>query len=252
MPQETLQKLGLSQNEAKIYEALLDLKEASAGQISSKTEIHRRNVYDTINRLINKGLVFPILAKGENFYSPVDPEKLAELVKEKEMDLEKIMPELQKRFQKRENSQEAYIYRDIEGMKNYMRDILREGKDVYSVGAKLGWFDIRLKTFRQEFFKEAQRKKINFYSIFDAEVKKELDEETKPLGQSYRFLPKNYSTNSAVDIFADYVVTFTGVGYKQVNENVTIFVLKDHDLAESYRKWFQFIFDSCPKGTAKG
>jgi len=35
---ETLQQLGLSPNESKIYEALLELKEAGAGEISSKRQ----------------------------------------------------------------------------------------------------------------------------------------------------------------------------------------------------------------------
>ena len=40
---EILQQIGLSLNEAKIYEALLDLKEAGVSEISSRTSIHRRN-----------------------------------------------------------------------------------------------------------------------------------------------------------------------------------------------------------------
>ena len=247
MSTKILQRLGLSLNEAKIYEALLELKESSAGEVSSKTKIHRRNVYDTLNRLIDKGLVFPTLSKGENLYSPVDPDKLTEFIKEKQIDLDSILPELRAKYKARQASQEAYIYRGLEGMKNYMRDILRENKDVYSVGAKLGWFDPKLKTFRQEFFKEAKRKKIKFYSIFDAEIKAMTKDTVKELGQSYRFLSKKYSTVSGIEIFSDYVVTFTGLKPKKVSDNLAIFVLRDKNLAESYRTWFQFMFDSCPK-----
>jgi sugar-specific transcriptional regulator TrmB len=106
---ETLQELGLSPNEAKIYEALIDLNQAGVGEISSKAEIHRRNVYDAINRLIDKGLVFPILSRGENKYAPVDPDKLSELIKEKQTSLNKILPDLKERYEKEVSSQEAYI-----------------------------------------------------------------------------------------------------------------------------------------------
>ena len=242
---DTLQQLGLSLNEAKIYEALLDLKEAGVGEISSQAQIHRRNVYDAINRLIDKGLIFPILTKGENRYSPVDPDKLMELVKEQELKLNKILPDLQNRYKKRFPAQEAYIYRGVEGFKNYMRDILRVGKDGYFIGAKLGWFDPKLKIFTEQFLKEAKRKKIEFHHIFDWEVKEKAQDLLKKMGQPYKFLPAQYSSNSAIDIFGDYVVTFTGLRIKRIDEQATLFVLRDQSLADSYKMWFRFMFDSC-------
>ncbi|MDD5031918.1 MAG: helix-turn-helix domain-containing protein [Patescibacteria group bacterium] len=243
---ETLQELGLSPNEAKIYEALLGLNQAGVGEISSKAEIHRRNVYDAINRLIDKGLIFPILSKGENIYSPVDPGKLLELVKEKETSLNKILPDLKKLYENKAGTQEAYIYRGVEGFKNYLRDILRVGEDVYMIGAKLGWFDPRLKNFIDSFLKEAKRKKIKFFHIFDAEVKEKGRETLPLLGTDYKFLPPEFSTNSAIDIFGDYVVTFTGLKLYKIDEEVTLFVMKDGKLAESYRIWFKFMYDMCP------
>lgn len=248
---ETLQKLGLSLNEAKIYEALLDLKEAGVGEISSEANIHRRNVYDTIKRLIDKGLVFPILSKGENLYSPVDPDKLLEFLKEKENHLTKILPELQQKYQQRQGKQEAYIYRGVEGFKNYMRDILRVGQDVSFIGGKLIWFDPHLKAFIEQFFKEAKRKNIKFHCIFDAEVKDKAQDTLKYFSLPHKFLPSECSTDSAIVIFGDYVVTYTSVKLKKMDKNITIFVLRDKNLAESYRIWFQFMFDKCSKNKIK-
>ncbi|HBH46589.1 MAG: hypothetical protein A2445_02180 [Candidatus Jacksonbacteria bacterium RIFOXYC2_FULL_44_29] len=245
MFQETLQQLGLSLNEAKIYEALLDLNEAGVGQISSATKVHRRNVYDAIKRLVDKGLVFPILSHGENTYCPVDPEKLLELVKEKEEQLTKILPELQSKYQARHGDQEAYIYRGIEGFKNHLRDILRAGSDVYFVGGKLIWFDPKIKGFISQFFKEAKRKKIKFHSVFDAEVKARGGEDLKNYDPPHRFLPKEFATESALIIFGDCVVTYADVKFKQLAENITMFVLRDAHLAESYRTWFKFIAAHC-------
>lgn len=244
MAQETLQQLGLSPNEAKIYEALLELKEARVGEISSKTNIHGRNVYDSMQRLCDKGLVFPVLSGSETLYSPVDPDKLMELIREKELMLQNALRELRMRYEKKENIQEAYIYKGLAGIKRYMRDILREGEDVYCIGAKLGWFNPKLEAFRKEFYKEAERKKIKFYHIFDAGAK-EYAKGFKEIKPPYKFLPPKYSTNSAIDIFGDYVVTFAGLGIKKLDKNTTIFVMKDKHLAETYKAWFRFMFDNC-------
>ncbi len=238
---EILQQIGLSPNEAKIYEALLDLKEAGVSEISSRTSIHRRNAYDAIKRLVEKGLVFPILSKGENSYSPVDPQKLLELIKERETKFSDILPELQKKYEERNERQEAYIYRGIEGFKNYMRDILRVGQDVYFIGGKMIFLSPQIKPFSDQFFKEAKKKKIKFHGIFDAEVKK-LGDEVKCFDPPYKFLPPQFSSNSVLLTFGDYVITYADAKIKIIDEHMTIFVLKDRHLAESYRKWFQFMF----------
>ena len=246
MSTEFLQQLGLSKNEVKIYEALLDLDQASVGEISSHTKVHRRNVYDTLKRLVDKALISPIISKGKNMYAPVDPDKLLELVREKEALLHPILPELRARYQRRQPLQEAYMYRGTEGFKNYMRDIVRVWKDVYFIGAKLGWFDPKLKTFTDQFLRKVKHKRITFHHIFDAEVKEkqhEVKDTLGALGKPYKFLPTKYSTHSVVDIFGDYVVTFTGLQFKNVDENVTLFILHDASLAESYRKWFAFMFN---------
>lgn len=242
---EILQQIGLSPNEAKIYETLLGLKEAGISEIASQANIYRRNVYDAIKRLIDKGLVFPILSKGENTYSPVEPHKLLELVREREKRFTDILPELQKQYEERKNCQEAYIYRGIEGFKNYMRDILRVGKDVCFVGGKLVWLSPSLKAFSENFFKEAKKKKIKFYGIFDAEAKNQPPDDLKHFGPAYKkFLPPKYSSESAMIIFGDYVVTYSDIKLKKMGEDMTIFVLRDRHLAESYKKWFWFMYEN--------
>ena len=52
-----IREAGLTENESKVYLALLDLGPSLAGQISRKTGMHRRTVYDTTEMLIKKGLI---------------------------------------------------------------------------------------------------------------------------------------------------------------------------------------------------
>ena len=248
---EILQQIGLSSNEAKIYEALLNLKEAGVSGISVQTNIHRRNIYDAIKRLVEKGLAFPILGEGENVYSPVDPGKLLELIKEREERLIEVLPEMQNKYEARKERHEAYIYRGIEGFKNHMRDILRTGKNVFFIGGKLVWLSPQLQTFSEHFFKEANRKNIKFCGLFDAEVKEKAENDLKYFGKQYKFLPVDCSTDSASVVFGEYVVTYADVKFKSMNKDITIFVLRDSHLAESYRRWFNLIFSVCAYNNKK-
>src|SRR6266498_3351563 len=118
---DVFQQLGLAKNEARIYETLLTEGESGVGQIALKSKVHRRNVYDSLNRLIEKGLVFEILQKHENYYQAVDPNKLAEILQEKEQTLAKIMPNLEELYTSTPHINEAYIYKGVEGWKNYIR-----------------------------------------------------------------------------------------------------------------------------------
>ena len=50
-----------------------------------------------------------------------------------------------------------------------------------------------------------------------------------------------------VDIFGDHVVSFTGAGLCQISDDITIFVIISRPMADSYRTWFQFMWDMCPE-----
>ncbi len=240
---ETLQELGLSQNEAKIYEALLGSGETSVPEISAKTQVHKRNIYDTVPRLLNKGLIYQIVGSKEAKYAAVSPDKLSDLIWEKESKLNGILPSLTKQFTKTATGEAVYIYKGKEGFKNYLRDILKVGKDVYFIGAKGGWFDRDLKTFIAEFLNSAKKKHIRYYHIFDHNIKTKAPELLPLLGKPYKFLPPQYSTTGAIDIFGDRIVTFSGLTLKSITEDVMLTVIVNRELADCYRTWFKFMWD---------
>lgn len=244
MYQEIFQELGLSQNEARIYETVLIEGELSVPAISLKTGINRRNIYDTVERLIKKGLLFPLLSSRDNRYNAVNPKKLLESQLEKQQKIEALLPELEQKYLHRTASEEAYIYRGLEGQKNIWQDILRTGQDSYFVGAKASWFDQRLSESARAFFKEANKKKIKFIELFDHEAQQIPDfPKHFPGNLDYRVLPKKYSTNSVLHIFGDYVATYTGASILKLNEDAVFFVLKSKALADSYRTWFWALWE---------
>lgn len=77
--EEVLKSLGLSKNESEIYSFLIRSGENSAGQIIEKTKIHRRNVYDTLSRLVDKGFVSQVTKSGKKFYESTSPDYIVSL-----------------------------------------------------------------------------------------------------------------------------------------------------------------------------
>ncbi len=97
-----------------------------------------------------------------------------------------------------------------------------------------------------ELILKEERKKlgIKFMHLFDYEVKEKKPEILKFVGKPYKFLPKQYSGPTAIDIFGDYVVSFTGVEIGKLGENPIQFVVKSRRLADGYRKFFDFMWDN--------
>lgn len=245
MFQNELQEIGMTKNEASIYEAILSIWEASVSEISKKSNIHRRSIYDTLDRLIEKWIIFPIFWWKENIYVATEPQKLLEIVYEKEMALKKILPFLENIKNKKEIKESAFIYKWIEWYKNYMRDLTRVAEDTYFLWAKWNWMTPWVPLSLQENFRIAlEKKEKTVKTIFDPRVKERKDILNTSYWE-YRFLPVWYETPWIVDVFWDYVVTFNSVWIWNFWENWSIFVMINKDLAESYKTWFRFTWDHC-------
>jgi len=245
MYQEILQKVGLSLNESRVYEALLYLGEVNVNKISIKSKVHRRNVYDSLNKLIEKGLASESFIKGEKVFKAINPERLKEMIKERESALDSFLPEMKNLYKSVEPDAEAYFFRGVEGFKSYLQLILEQKQTVHFIGAKAFWLDPRLKHYLPHFERERKRLGIKFMHLFDHEVKKEKPEILELVGKQYKFLPKEFSSATAVDIFGDYVVTFVGVKPGELYEEPLQFVLKSKLLADGYRQFFKFMWNCC-------
>lgn len=240
---ELFESLGLSPNEAKIYESLIYQGESSVGEVAVRAKIHRRNIYDALQRLIEKGLVFPIFQKGENRYQAVAPDKLMEIVREKERALSGALPTLRDIYEADAPQQAAYVYKGLEGYKNYMRDLVRVAEDTLFLGAKGLWFTPGIdRGFLNAFQQMARKKKISYRTIYDPRVPQVLPQALTDVGGEYQVFPEGVETPGVCDIFGDYVVTFTSVSVGNFGEDGMVYVIIDRDLANTYRAWFEFMW----------
>ncbi len=249
MYSELLQELNLSPNEAKIYEGMLSTAETNASVIALRSGVPRRNVYDALNRLIEKGLAYKIVGSGENLFQAVHPDKLLDLLHEKEKLLKSQLPALRDLYETDPPLKAAFIYSGVEGYKNYHNDLLRvsQKEEVYFLGAKALWNSPQVnKSFRTNYLKEFEKRKVPYYTLFDPGVLRELPELVQNAKGEYKVLPDQYATQGLVDVFGNYVVTFSGVHVGRFDAHLRIFIIIDKDLANTYRTWFKMIWDLLP------
>lgn len=247
--QDILEELGLAKNEAKIYETLLREGESPVGHIADKSGIHRRNVYDSLNRLIEKGLVFEVLERQENRYQPVDPGKLAELIEEKRERLSNVLPAMVELYQNVPYAEELFMYRGTEGWKNYLNDVLRIGGEVLLIAGVDIIREPKVAQYMEHFYKEVERKKISYRVLYRSDTKivdGKVDGRLAKLA-AYRVIPERYFFGAAATVFGDRVVLFSDT-YKEgeVVPDAVMTVVKNKDIAKSYRAMFNCIWDASP------
>jgi sugar-specific transcriptional regulator TrmB len=242
---DLLQELGLSPNETKIYEALLTYGGSGVSTIAIRSKIHRRNVYDAIHRLLEKGLVCEVQGKGEIVYEPVEPSKLLEMAEEKVRKVEIVLPKMMSTFHAKKTPERSYVYKGIEGVKNYLRETLATGEDVFTFGGKGAWFDPKLQAYTATYLEEAKRRSMKIHVLFDHEAADDIPDIARRFSRS-KFLPEGYSTQSAIDVFGDNVVTFSQLNGPSWTEDVTVFVTVSPKLAEAYRTWWKLLWDLLP------
>src|SRR3989338_117689 len=122
MDTEVLEKIGLRKKEANSYLALLKLKSATVTQISQEARIDRTQTYDILEKLIDKGLCSFVIKNNVKYYSPSNPEQILIDFKEKQKELNNLMPQLLSLFQQPVEKVSVEIFKGKEGVKTILKD----------------------------------------------------------------------------------------------------------------------------------
>lgn len=126
-----LLKIGLTEGEAKVYLALSEVGSSTVGPIVKKSGVAYSNIYDILNRLIDKGIVSFIIKNKTKYFQAASPSNLVlyldkkqeQIVQEKEA-LKKILPDLEK-LQEAKSKQEAEVFIGKKGLRTAYEKLCR-------------------------------------------------------------------------------------------------------------------------------
>lgn len=129
----TLEKLGLSEKEAKVYLAALELGVAAVQKIAEKAKINRPTAYVILESLTKKGLVTTYMEGKKTLFTAEPPERLKLLlekmeddVRSKKAELTETMPQLKAIFNLAGNKPKVKFYEGIDGINALNReDVVR-------------------------------------------------------------------------------------------------------------------------------
>jgi len=236
---KVLEDAGLTNTEARIYTMLLRSGSAMAGKISRDTGIHRRSVYDAIERLVEKGLVSYIKTNNRNYFQAEDPKRFIELLKEKEEGIKAVLPELEGLKKMAPETKETTFYRGKLAIRSIFDDQINEGGEILVLGGSenvneiMGYYFIH-------YDKERKKKRINVKIIFRESAKKGDYVKNIPLAD-IRYIPDKNSSPLAINIYGNKVAIILWT-----NEPIGI-LIKEKAIADGYTKYFDMVWESAKR-----
>lgn len=206
MDKSALVKIGLSNNEAEVYLLLLELEEALASDIAEKSRISRPHIYDTLAKLVDKGLASYVIKNNRRYFRAVNPSKLMDFLKEKELSLQSVLPQLLELSKPKAKKPIVELYEGPEGLKTILNDVIKtkpkEWCDMTSGRVKMV-----LPYFMDNWEKRRMEAGIKARIIFnDTETGKQRAKEVMQFKLvETRFFPKGFESPSHIYVYGNKV-----------------------------------------------
>lgn len=136
-----LQDIGLTEKEAKVYSAALELGPATADQLAKHSKIVRSTTYVQLESLMKKGLMSTYEQGKKTFFAPESPEllkrfllKQKEDIGAKEKDLASFLPDLLRQFDSAGERPVVRFFPGKEGVTAVREELLTtKEKEAYAI-----------------------------------------------------------------------------------------------------------------------
>jgi sugar-specific transcriptional regulator TrmB len=228
METKVFEKLGLTKAEVEIYLTLLKIGSSTATKISEKTKLNRSHIYDSLKRLIDKGLVSTYESNNTAYFSPASPETISDYVKDMEKELNNLIPELKKLKEIEKQIPKVQLFQGKNGLKTILQDILRTREDYIAFGEE-GQFQKIFPIYIQQFLRDIKHFKIKERLLSKEESRGKINLTSNT---QIRYLDNKFLSPTTTVVYGDKVAIFIWT------EPYHVSLIKDKEVADSYRNYF--------------
>lgn len=237
---EKLQEFGLSEKEARVYYASLELGNATADQISKQAEVNRSTTYVQIEQLMHTGLMSTHDVGKKTFYSAESPDNLKRIfqhkiegLQAKATALDTFVPELGRIFDSAGERPVVRYFQGKEGLITMRNEVLKsKNKEIYIAVS----FDDLWKVFADDmealfaWSAERAKKKISSKVLYT-----KTGDDVEPTEDNYlhRIDKDQYPFESDVYIFDNKVALASLKG------NVVGVIIESQPIAKTIRSIFE-------------
>lgn len=246
---EALTRIGLTDYEAKIYLALLEIGESTASAITKKLGIHIGRIYDILDTLATKGLCSCIQKNGVKYFTAAAPQQIQNLLQQKEKEIqdqqkliESMLPKFEQIINEKKNSPHVEIYTGFEGFKTaYMKEASHyaPGKQLRVLGVKaLNTYEKIINDFFIiTIYPLRKNKRVKLLKLDDETARKDMNHTDDG---EHKFLPLN--SGVTINVIDD--LTLISWSTEKTSMVITI---EDKDTAQGFAKQFDHLWNIAEK-----
>lgn len=239
-----LMELGLTHGESKVYLALLELGSSTVGPIVKKANVAYSNVYEILNRLLEKGLVAFIIKNETKYFQATNPRNLSDYLERKEKEInrqKRVLAELLPKLEgeKVKPEEEAEIFVGLKGLKAAYIRLFTENP----VGGENLFFYIH----RKEYAKESDKFYISNAKLFRMPrivmrgISNEEYRDSKAIVPTTKMRYVNFPIPGNIEIFQDKILVLAW------SEKPVSFLIRSKQIANIMKEYFESVWKIAKK-----
>ncbi|MDR3559726.1 MAG: helix-turn-helix domain-containing protein [Candidatus Pacebacteria bacterium] len=254
MLENEIVKLGLSEKEAKVYLASLELGPSPVQAIAQKSQVNRATTYVVIDSLMNMGLMSTYNEGKKTYFVSEGPERLLELLNDQEYKVKnkikilgKKMPELKILFNSKPDKPVVKYYEGVEGLRSVQMDFvntLSAGDEIYAFIPLDDYFKTNLKDKVADITQKRFQKKIRMKIIYSTPNGRQLEYEKQEGKNLKEYLYIDYSKfpfRCGINIYGSKVFMIDYLG------RMGGIVIENKTISDMLRMLFGMIWDKYKK-----
>nr|MBA4404682.1 hypothetical protein [Nanoarchaeum sp.] len=246
MEEELIREAGLTQGEAKVYLALLNLGLSTSGPIVKKSGVSRSFIANILNSLQEKGLVSHV-KKGEvTHYQAENPERIILYLQQKQEQIEvnkanltKLLPTLDN-IKKESPKTVIQVYEGFRGIQTtfeHCEKKLSRGEEYVCFGAP-GFQQDKYHDYWEQHHKRRIKLGVNTRMLFNTDTpKKVISNRNSYKGCKTRYMPTDTRTKAWILVYKDTTGIFLQE-QKFADESFAIEIVNS-EIANSFKEFFE-------------
>lgn len=248
-----LVNFGLSEKEARVYLAALELGPTSVQNLAKKANVNRATAYTNIEVLLDMKLLNLIEEGKKTYYTAVEPEQVAKILHQKSEEelvtYEAIHDEalpLLKAIQKNVGKiPHIRYFEGKEGIRSLVREVYKSGADDF---LRIMYpRDLIARFFNEDELNELtqmrEQRNIKFKAIYTGTAEDSIPKDTEKV--------KQFISTYVLNLKCDIAFIGNQVRIISLEEPVVGIAIQDQAIADSFKNIFDYIYEAIQDGLIK-
>jgi len=240
MLQELTNNFYLSEKEAKVYLAALELGRSRVSLIAKKAGLNRITAYEILKRLVEMGIAHSAAYGGIQTFTVISPKTLVEKMESRLAVAKKVLPELSLLTGGGAHKPAIAFYEGAEGIRSIYEDTLScEEKLIINIAHSQNLLNVIGKDYFDQYVKKRVRRNIKVKVLLsDTTENKKYKQEIKSALREVKFFDdKKYPLPNEILVYDDKIAHLSFSALVGV-------VVEDKDIAQSLKSLWQMVWDS--------